>query len=72
MKIWIEDNSTPTHHIIYLSKEGRQDLHLLGDYDDEALRSYFSALSSAIDIEKNLNLLHYFGYLHLFAKKETL
>ncbi len=71
MKIWIEDNSTPTHHIIYLSKEGRQDLRFLGDYDDKALRSYFETLGSAIDIEKNLKLLHYFGYLHLFVKKEN-
>lgn len=70
MKLWIEDKSTPSHHIVYINREGREGLDFLGDLDDDAIRSYFSTLSSAIDVEKNLKLLHYFGYLHLFAKKE--
>lgn len=70
MKIWLEEKSTPTHHIIYLSKEGRLDGELLGDYDDDQLRHYFTGLNPGIDAEKNLKLLHYFGYLHIFAKKE--
>lgn len=70
MKLWIEDKSTPTHHIVYINREGRNGLDFLGDLDDDAIRSYFGTLSSSIDVEKNLKLLHYFGYLHLFAKKE--
>lgn len=72
MKIWIENSSTHTHHIIYLSKEGCEGASFLGEYDDNEIRDYFSSISSTVDVEKNLKLLHYFGYLHIFAKKENI
>ncbi len=70
MKLWTKDTSTATHHIIYFTGENTQDTVYLGDLDDDAFTTYLSALSSKIDIEKNLKLIHYFGYLHIFAKKE--
>lgn len=72
MKIWIENKSTPTHHIIYLSREGREGASFLGEYDDNEIRGYFGSISTTVNVEKNLKLLHYFGYLHIFAKKEKL
>ncbi len=71
MKLWIKDTSTPTHHIIYFTKERSENTEYFIDLDDEGLKTYFSTLSPKIDVEKNLKLIHYFGYLHIFAKKES-
>lgn len=71
MKLWIKDTGTTTHHIIYLTAENAQDTEYLGDLDDDAFKAYLTALSSKIDTEKNLKMIHYFGYLHIFAKKES-
>ncbi len=71
MKLWIKNTSTATHHIIYFTGENAQDTEYLGDLDAEAFKAYLAGLSSKIDLEKNLKLIQYFGYLHVFAKKET-
>lgn len=71
MKLWFKDTSTTTHHIIYFTGENAQNTVYLGDLDDAAFKEYLLTLSSKIDIEKNLKLIHYFGYLHIFAKKES-
>ena len=71
MKLWIKDTSTATHHIIYFTGENSQGTEYLGDLDDDAFKAFLTALSTKIDIEKNLKLSHYFGYLHIFAKKES-
>ena len=71
MKLWFKDTSTTTHHIIYFTGENAQDTEYLGDLDDDAFKAFLTALSTKIDIEKNLKLIHYFGYLHIFAKKES-
>lgn len=66
MKIWIHDTKAPTHRLIKLNCEEHSDYVFLGDLDDDAIRAFFADVSSKIDIEKNLKLLHYYGYLHLF------
>jgi len=73
MKIWINDTKTPTHRLIKLNCEEHSDFVFLGDLDDEEIRTFFKKVSPKIDIEKNLKLIHYYGYLHLFviATKET-
>ncbi len=71
MKIWIKNTSTTTHHIIYFTNENAQDTTYLGDLSDEEFSNYLKALSPKIDSDKNLKLIHYFGYLHIFAKKES-
>ena len=66
MKIWIHDTQSPTHRIIKLNCEEHSDSVFLGDLDDEEIREFFKELSPKIDIEKNLKLIQYYGYLHLF------
>lgn len=71
MKLWLKNTSTTTHHIIYFTNENAQNTTCLGDLSDDEFAHYLAALSPKIDIEKNLKLIHYFGYLHIFAKKES-
>ena len=70
MKLWIKDTSTTSHHIIYFTKEQAENTRYFRDFDDDGFRDYLNTLSSTIDVEKNLKLINYFGYLHIFAKKE--
>jgi len=71
MKLWIKDTSTASHHILYYTKENSENTEYVKQFDDEAFKTYLATLSPTIDVEKNLKLIHYFGYLHIFAKKET-
>jgi len=71
MKLWIKDTSTENHHIIYYTKESSENTAYFKDLDDDGFKAYLTTLSSKIDVEKNLKLLNYFGYLHIFAKKES-
>jgi hypothetical protein len=71
MKIWISDTQTPTHRLVRLNCEEHSDYVYLGDLNDEAVRDFFVEIKDDMDVEKNLKLLKYYGYLHLFiiAKK---
>ena len=71
MKLWIKDTSTATHHIIYFTKESSENTQYFKDFNDDEFKTYLSTLSPKIDVEKNLKLINYFGYLHIFAKKEN-
>jgi len=42
----------------------------LGDLSDEELKEFFLSVKEDIDVTKNIKLLHYFGYLHLFITQE--
>lgn len=66
MKIWISDCITPTHRNIRLNCEAHSNFSYLGDLDDEELSTFLLKVKPNIDLKKNVNLLHYFGYLHLF------
>ena len=66
MKIWISDTQTPTHRLVKLNCEEHSDFVYLGDLDDEALKDFFLELQDDIDVEKNIKLIKYYGYLHLF------
>ena len=52
-----------------LNGEAHSDFVYLGDLSDTEIQEYFTQLSSKIDTQKNIKLLHYYGYLHLFAAK---
>ena len=65
MKIWIKEAKTDTHNIIRLHCEPHSDFKFLGDLDDDAFRKFIEELDMSLDIEKNLKLIKYFGYLHL-------
>ena len=66
MKIWISDTQASTHRNIRLNLEQHSDYTYLGDLDDNELNNFFIDIKSDIDIEKNIKLLKYYGYLHLF------
>lgn len=66
MKIWIDDTQTVTHRQIKLNCEDHSGYEYLGDLDDDAIRNFLQKAQSNIEIEKNLKLIHYYGYLHLF------
>jgi len=66
MKIWISDTQTQTHRLVRLNCEEHSDYDYLGDLNDEELESFFLELKGDIDLAKNIKLLKYYGYLHLF------
>ena len=73
MKIYKSQTLTPTHKIIRLNCEEHSDLEYLGEFDsDTALKEFFLSLDPNIDVEKNIKLLKYYGYLHLLLKVKTL
>jgi hypothetical protein len=66
MKIWQQDIKTPTHHLVKLHCEKHSDYLYVGDLNDDEIRLFLSQVQEDIEIEKNLKLLKYYGYLHLF------
>ena len=67
MKIWIHNTQSPTHRIVKLNCEEHSDFHYLGDLDDDEIREFLKSVQETLDIEKNLKLIKYYGYLHLFV-----
>lgn len=67
MKIWIHDTQTPTHRLVKIHCEEHSDYRYFGDLDDNELKAFFLDVQSSIDVEKNMRLLKYYGYLHLFV-----
>lgn len=66
MKIWILDTQTPTHRLVRLNCENHSNYEYFGDLDDDELTTFFLELQDDINVEKNIKLLKYYGYLHLF------
>ena len=66
MKIWISDRQTPSHRLVRLNCEEHSSYKYLGDLNDDALERFFLELKDDIDVEKNIKLIKYYGYLHLF------
>lgn len=73
MKVWISQEKAQTHHLVRLNLEQHSDYSYIGDLDDNELKELFLKIKPDIDVEKNIQLLKYFGYLHLFVitKKES-
>ena len=65
MKIWISDTNAPTHRLIKLNCEEHSDYVFLGDFNDAELREFFLSADNTMDVEKNIKLIKYYGYLHL-------
>jgi len=66
MKIWVSKTVTPTYKLIKLHCEEHSKYKYLGDLSDEELKIFLLSEKEDIDVDKNIKLLHYFGYLHLF------
>jgi len=71
MKLWISEENTPTHRLVRFNCEEHSDYRYVGDLDDEALKAFFLEIKPDIDAEKNLKLIRYFGYLHIFVIKKV-
>ncbi len=67
MKIWIQDNNTKTYRNIKLHCEAHSDYDYLGDFNDAEFKNFLLEVQPDIDVEKNLKLINYYGYLHLFV-----
>ena len=70
MKIWKQDTQTPTHRLVKLHCEEHSNYDYLGDLDTDGIKRFFLEIQQDMDIEKNLKLLNYYGYLHLFIVKK--
>jgi len=70
MKIWISKTVTTSYKLIKLHCEQHSEYEYLGDLSDEDLKEFFLSVKGDIDVAKNIKLLHYFGYLHLFVTQE--
>jgi len=70
MKLWINKIKTPTHHIVKLYAQEHSNYKYIGDLSDKELKELLVTLQEDIDLDKNLKLLSYYGYLNLFIKQE--
>ena len=66
MKIWIHDTQAESHRLVKLNCEEHSNYKYLGDLDDGELRAFFLDLQDDMDVDKNIKLIKYYGYLHLF------
>jgi len=71
MKIWISDTQTQTHRLVRLNCEEHSDYTYLGDLNNNELREFFLELQEDIDVDKNVKLIKYYGYLHIFIINKT-
>jgi len=73
MKVWISDTKAPSHRIVKLHCEEHSNFTYAGDFTDKELEHFLLELDPNIDLEKNIKLIKYYGYLHLFiiSKKEN-
>ncbi len=70
MKIWIQEENTKTHHIVHLNLEHHGKFEYLGDLNEEEQNTLLTKIKPDIDLETNLKMLKYYGYLHLFVIKK--
>ncbi len=66
MKIWISDTQASSHRLVRFNCEEHSDYKYLGDLDDDELSDFFLSLQNDMDVQKNMKLIKYYGYLHLF------
>jgi len=69
MKLWIKDTETPTHRLLHINCENQLSYTYLGDLNEAEIKNFLHSIKED-DIEKNLKLLAYYGYLHLFIIKK--
>ncbi len=72
MKLWIADTNLPTHRLVKLNSEPHSDYVYAGEFDDDKLKDFFLELDPKMNLEKNMQLIKYYGYLHLFIVKSAL
>ncbi len=70
MKIWIQEEKAASHHIVHLNLEHHGEFEYLGDLNDDEQKALLLKIKPDIDLENNLKMLKYYGYLHLFVIKK--
>jgi len=70
MKIWTQITEGKKHKIVRFNCEEHSDMNYVGEFDDTAFKEYLQKLDGSIDVEKNLKLIKYYGYLHLFLSEK--
>ncbi|MFK5938610.1 MAG: hypothetical protein QM497_09480 [Sulfurimonas sp.] len=70
MKLWMSDSKMPTHRLIKLNCEEHSDYQYVDDFNDEDLERFLLELDPKMDLQKNIKLIKYYGYLHLFIIKK--
>ena len=63
MKLWILDETHPTHRLVRLNAEEHSELTYFGDFSDDEIRTFFKEVDETMDVEANLERIKYFGYL---------
>jgi len=65
MKLWMTDKQTPTHRLVRINCEEQLGYQYLGDLSESEIRELLRSMKEE-DVEKNMKLLQYYGYLHIF------
>ena len=63
----MHDSKMPTHRLVKLNAEQHSDFTYAGDFNDEELSKFFLTIDPKMDLDKNLKLIEYYGYLNLFV-----
>lgn len=66
MKIWISDTQTASHRLVRFNCENHSEYSYVGDLTDDELRTFLLEIQDDMDVDKNIKLIKYYGYLHLF------
>jgi len=70
MKLWMTETQTATHRLVRINCEDQSGYHYLGDLNEKEIKEFILSIKED-DIEKNMKLLKYYGYLHLFIIKKN-
>jgi len=70
MKLWLYKEQTPTYLTVKLHCEEHSSYTYVGDLNEEEIKQLLLQFDPTIDTQKNLKLLSYYGYLHLFVLKK--
>jgi len=62
----MSDIQTPSYRLVRFNCEEHSDYSYLGDLNDNELSAFFLELQDDMNVDKNIKLIKYYGYLHLF------
>ena len=67
----MSDTDMPTYRLVKLNGAEHSDFSYLGEFDDEKLKEFLLKIQDDMDIEKNMKLIKYYGYLNIFIIHKT-
>lgn len=66
MKLWISDKEAQTHRLVRFSIDESKGYRCLGDLSDKEIKACLKEIKDDLDLDRHLDMIKYFGYLHLF------